>query len=110
MFEHKYIKLLDYVVRQKKTSFHLQPGFDESGLSKDEFLLIQDSFFYRDNLPDNYETASQELEWRLKPEALFGYLSYKQYEHAIHSAKWALWIATASLAAGMIGALRVIFM
>jgi hypothetical protein len=90
-------------VRQKKTSFHLQPGFDESGLSKDEFLLIQDTFFYRDTLPDNYEPASQVLEWKLKPDALFGYLSYKQYEHAICSATKAQWIAGISLAVALIG-------
>jgi hypothetical protein len=103
MFEHKYIKFLDFVVRQKSSSFCLQKGFEESGLSKYEFSLMQDVFFYRDNLPDEYEPASEFLEWKLKPEALFGYLSFKQYEHAIHSAKWALWIATASLAAGIFG-------
>jgi hypothetical protein len=108
MFEHKYIKFLDYVI-EKNGSFHLQPAFDASGLTKEEFLLIKDFFVYNDNLPDSHEPASQSLNWKLKPEAVFGYLNYKQYEHAIHSAKWALWIATASLAAGMIGAIWEIF-
>lgn len=103
MFKHKYIVFIDKVLDQKGASFNLDPAFKASGLSKDEFELIRDSLFYRDNLPDNHEPASQSLNWKLKPDAIFSYLSYKQYEHAIHSAKWALWIATASLVVGVSG-------
>ncbi|MCG7869814.1 MAG: hypothetical protein JAY74_26015 [Candidatus Thiodiazotropha taylori] len=65
--------------------------------------MIRDSLFYHENLPDNHESASQSLNWQLKPDAVFGYLSYKQYEHAIRSAMWAKWIALASLAVAVIG-------
>ena len=102
MFEHKYIKFLDYVIEQNG-SFHLQPAFDASGLTKDEFHLIKDFFVYSENLPDSREPASQSLNWKLKPEAVFGYLTYKQYEHAISSTRKALWIASISLGVALIG-------
>jgi hypothetical protein len=103
VFEHKYIKLLDRVIAHDKGSFHLEPAFKASKLTKDEFEMIRDSLFYRENLPDSHEPASQSLNWKLKPEAVFQYLSYQQYVHAISSTKKALWVATASLVIATIG-------
>ncbi|MCG7984642.1 hypothetical protein A3194_12815 [Candidatus Thiodiazotropha endoloripes] len=103
MFEHKYIVFLDNVLEQKGGSFRLDPALKASGLSKDEFEQIRDAYFYRDNLPERIDSASQSLEWRLKPEAVFWYLNYKQYAHAIKSTKKAFWISAASLAVATIG-------
>jgi hypothetical protein len=72
--------------------------------------LIKDFFVYNDNLPDSHELASQSLNWKLKPEAVFGYLNYKQYEHAISSTKKVFWIASISLTVAIIGLGIAIFM
>jgi hypothetical protein len=90
-------------MKQKRVTFHLEPALKASKLTKDEFEMIRDSLFYRDNLPEIHEPTSQLLEWKLKPDAVFAYLSYKQYEHAIISTKRALWIATASLVVAVCG-------
>ncbi|MEW8293008.1 MAG: hypothetical protein AB2660_01340 [Candidatus Thiodiazotropha sp.] len=96
-FSHKYIKFLDFII-DKESTYRLGPAFQYSKLTESEFNLIKDSIFYTENLPDSYSTRSQYLDWKIKPEALFGYLSYKQYEHAIVSSKRAFWISVGSLA------------
>lgn len=101
MKDHKYIKFLDHVVKEEG-SFHLDPAFQHSKLSESEFNLIRDSIFYNENLPDVIAVRSQYLEWKLKPEALFGYLNYKQYEHAIESSKRAFRISVVSLLVAII--------
>lgn len=44
-------------------------------------------------------SASELQEWVLKPEAYFAYLQYKQFEHAVRSARRAEWLAIAALVA-----------
>ncbi len=95
MIDHKYIVLLDNVV-EKSGSFALGPAMDAANITESEINLVLDAFFYTEQLPDSYSLRNQDLEWKLKPEALFGYLSYKQYEQAVTSSNRAYWLAFAS--------------
>jgi hypothetical protein len=100
--DHRYIKLLDYVV-EEDSSFHLDPALLSANMSEAEFELIRDSIFYRENLPDSISLRNQVLSWTLKPEALFGYLTYKQYQQAVKSSKRAMYFASASLLVAVAG-------
>lgn len=95
MNNHKYIKLLEYAV-SKTDSYHMEPGLIEANMTESEFELIRDSLFINAHLQSPPPNKSQIFEWRLRPEAVFGYLSYKQYEHAQKSSKKAIYIATVS--------------
>lgn len=94
--EHKYIKLLDYAVSQKG-SYHMEPGLTAANMTETEFENIRDSLFINAHMHAPPPNKSQIYEWRLRPEAVFGYLAYKQYEHAESSSKTALYISSASL-------------
>jgi hypothetical protein len=100
--DHRYIKFLDYVVEQK-SSFSLDPGFLLANMSESEFELIRDAIFYRENLPESISVRHQSLYWTLKPEALFGYLTFKQYQQAVDSSKRAMYFASASLVVAIVG-------
>lgn len=100
--DHRYIKFLDYVVTQKG-SFHLEPALTQANMSESEFELIRDTIFYRENLPDLIAVRSQVLNWTLRPEALFGYLTYIQYDHAVKSSTRAFFLASAFFAVAIIG-------
>lgn len=95
--EHKYIKLLDYAVAQK-SSYHMEPGLHNANMTETEFDNIRDSLFINAHMQAIPPNKNQVYDWRLKPEAVFGYLTYKQYEHAQKSSKNALYISTISLA------------
>lgn len=94
--EHKYIKLLSYAISQK-SSYHMEPGLQSANMTETEFENIRDSLFINANMQAPPPGKTQVYDWRLRPEAVFGYLTYKQYEHAQQSSKRALYIAAASL-------------
>jgi hypothetical protein len=94
--EHKYVKLLEYAVSQKG-SYHMEPGLKQANMTEREFELIRDSIFINANMQAPPPGKSQVYDWRLKPEALFGFLAFKQYEHAQASANRAIWFSSVSL-------------
>lgn len=93
--EQKYIKLLDYAIAQL-SSYHMEPGLESANMTESEFVNIRDSLFINANIQAPPPNKNQVYDWRLRPEAVFGYLTYKQYEHAQKSSKRALYIAAAS--------------
>lgn len=94
--EHKYIKLLSYAISQR-SSYHMEPGLQSANMTETEFENIRDSLFINANMQTPPPGKNQVYDWRLRPEAVFGYLTYKQYEHAHKSSKRAFYVATASL-------------
>jgi hypothetical protein len=94
--EHKYIKLLDYAIAQK-SSYHMEPGLLDANMTETEFENIRDSLFINARMQAPPPNKNQVYDWRLKPEAVFGYLTYKQYEHAQKSSRQALYISAISL-------------
>ncbi len=99
--EHKYIKLLDYAVAQK-SSYHMEPGLKSANMTETEFENIRDSLFINAHMQAPPPNKHEVYDWRLRPEALFGYLTYKQYEHAVKSTHRALYISSASLVVALI--------
>ncbi|MDH5358149.1 MAG: hypothetical protein OEW63_05940 [Gammaproteobacteria bacterium] len=95
--KHKYIKLLEYAVAQK-SSYYMEPGLLAANMTETEFENIRDSIFINANTQAPPPNKNQVFDWRLKPEAVFGYLTYKQYEHAQQSSKQAIYISAISLA------------
>ncbi|MFQ3282961.1 hypothetical protein [Reinekea sp.] len=95
MIKHKYIKLIEFAISQD-SAYHMQLGLDASKMSESEFKLIRDSTFLTEHLEPNMP-MSYIFDWKLKPEAIFGYLSYMQYEHSDKSSKRAMFFSTASL-------------
>lgn len=95
--QHKYIKLLEYAINQRG-SYHMEPGLLIAGMTETEFENIRDSLFINANMQAPPPNKSQIYDWRLSPEAVFGYLTFKQYEHAQKSSKKALYISVVSLA------------
>ncbi|MBK1888358.1 hypothetical protein [Marinobacter sp. DY40_1A1] len=94
--EHQYIKLLDYAISQKG-SYHMEPGLSAAKMTEREFESVRDTFFINAHMQAPPPGQSQVYDWRLRPEAVFGYLAYKQYDHAQKSSKRALYISSASL-------------
>ena len=94
--QHKYIKLLDYAITQKN-AYHMEPGLKASNMTETEFENIRDSLFINANMQAPPPNKNQTYDWRLRPEAVFGYLTYKQYEHAEKSSKTALYISSLSI-------------
>ncbi|EKO3401391.1 hypothetical protein OI845_004323 [Vibrio fluvialis] len=96
MNQHKYIKLLEFAVKQT-SSYCMQDGLKAANMTENEFLNIRDSLFINAQMISPPPTMSQVYDWRLRPEAVFGYLGFKQYEHAQKSSKTAMYVASASL-------------
>lgn len=94
--EHKYIKLLDYAVSQVG-SYHMTPALERANMTEREFELIRDTLFVNANMQAPPPRPNQTYDWRLRPEAVFGYLAYKQYEHAQKSSQRAFYVASGSL-------------
>lgn len=75
----------------------MEPGLQSANMTETEFENIRDRLFINANMQAPPPGKNQVYDWRLRPEAVFGYLTYKQYEHAQQSSKRALYIASASL-------------
>ena len=92
--QHKYIKLLDYAISQR-SSYHMEPGLQSANMTESEFENIRDSLFIKANMQAPPPNKNQVYDLRVRPEAVFGYLTYKQYEHAQKSSKRAFYISSA---------------
>lgn len=106
--KHKYIKLLEYAISQT-SSYHMEPGLREANMTEREFLYIRDSIFINANTQAPPPNIYEVFDWKLKPEAIFGYLSFKQYEQAQGSSSKAFYISTASLVVAILTLAATIF-
>jgi hypothetical protein len=94
--DHKYIKLLEYVM-DKKSSYVMRDALDYAKMTESEFLNVRDVLFINANMQAPPPNASLIYDWRLRPEAVFGYLNYKQYQHSVKSSNKAVYISVVSL-------------
>ena len=101
MEKHQYIELLEYAMSQKG-SYHMEPGLVKAKMTESEFQNVRDAFFVNAHIQAPPPNKSQVFNWRLSPEAVFGYLSYKQYEHAQKSSTQAFYISIASLSVAVL--------
>jgi uncharacterized protein (DUF2164 family) len=109
--EHQYTKLLDYA-KSQMGSYHMEPGLSAAKMTEREFESVRESLFLNAHMQVSPPGQSEVYDWRLRPEAVFGYLTYKQYDYAQKSSKRALYIPSVSLiiAAGslVVGAIGVL--
>lgn len=93
--KHKFIKLIEYALSNK--SFSVREACDASGLSEREFDRAKYSLFVLLGKHEHVESPHERLDWWLKPEAYFSYISYLEFQHSLNTSRRAHWIAVFSL-------------
>ena len=92
---HRYIKLVEYALDNK--TFSVQQACDASGLSETEFEGTKYSLFMLSGANEKIGSIHEVLDWRLKPEAYFSYVSYLEFKHSLTMSRWAWWFSIISL-------------
>lgn len=93
--KHKYIKLIEFALKNK--SFSVQEACDASGLNEREFNGAKYSLFVLLGKHEHIVNIHESLEWWLKPEAYFSYVSFLEFQHSLNTSRRAQWIAVFSL-------------
>ena len=92
---HKYIKLVEFALQNK--TFSVEKACEISGLTQQEFQLAKPAFFVMTGR-ENYTEPFHELcGWQLKPETLFSYISYLEFQYSLENSKKARWFSIISL-------------
>lgn len=79
-------------------SFSIAQALSASGMGFSAFVPIGQAI-YTDGSGLSHEMNLHEVrQWSLRPEALFGYMSLKEFERSVASAREAKWIALSSIA------------
>jgi hypothetical protein len=89
---HRYIKLVEFALANHK--FSVRQACDASGLTEDEFSGAKFSLFMLKEINEHIESVHEILDWRLKPEAYFSYVSYLEFKHSLATARRA-WLFSA---------------
>lgn len=94
--EQRIVKLIAFSIG--KRSFTAAEAMSETGMGLSEFLAVGRRIYT--NLDDiNHDfPVHQVLDWYLSPEALFSYMSLKEYEHSVRAAADAKKLAVISIA------------
>ncbi|MEX2257147.1 MAG: hypothetical protein WD672_00435 [Woeseia sp.] len=92
---HRYVKLVEFVLANQ--SFSVRQACDASGLSEDEFSGAKYSLFMLKGAHERIESSHEILDWRLKPEAYFSYVSYLEFKHSLATSRRAWWFSVLSL-------------
>ena len=92
--KHKYIELIEFALENR--SFTMQQALDATKMSGDEFSAAKSSLFHLWGKHENPE-LTEKLDWTIKPEAYFHYLSFLEFRHSVQSARKAFWLALISI-------------
>jgi hypothetical protein len=110
----KIVKLIEFSIKNKK--FMPKEAMNSSGLDSLEFVRLANIIYLNRNEIKDTLSISEILEWQLKPEYLFQYMSLHEFKHAIKvsskaekSARYAHYLGIASLTISSILALSSIF-
>ena len=95
------IKLIKFSIGNRR--FQISDAMNSAGIGYSEFVDLA-NIIYENRIDHNQSINIHEIrEWNLKPEALFGYMSLKEFEHSVKSAKEAKTIAiTAIIISGLL--------
>jgi hypothetical protein len=93
--DHRYVKLVEFALANK--SFSIRQACNASGLSEDEFSGAKYSLFMLKGEHEHIASSHEILDWRLKPEAYFSYVSYAEFKHSLTTSRWAWWFSGISL-------------
>lgn len=108
---HPYIKLIQFAIENR--SFTVEQARMAAHLSHEEFMFVRhDLFVLSGPQLDPVIPEQQVMEWKVSPQALFGYIQFQAYRDAVESARkadqraiWAMGVSAISAIAGLIGAL-----
>jgi len=92
--KHKYIDLIEFALANR--SFTVQQALDATKMSADEFSAAKYSLFHLKGMHENPD-RNKVLDWTLRPEAYFHYLSFLEFRHSVRAARKAFWLAVASI-------------
>jgi hypothetical protein len=92
---HGYVRLVEFALKNKE--FSVDQACKATGLSESEFSGAKYSLFLLRGEHESVVDQAKPLEWRLKPEAYFGYLSYLELNHSLSASRKAWWFSIVSL-------------
>lgn len=108
MKKHGYIELIEYAMKER--NFSIEEVCAAIKLPVSDFMFIRHEIF---SLSANQENPSihksERVEWKLSPQAIFGYIQYKSYKDAVESSKRSEKLATWALCVSALSALGSIF-
>lgn len=82
---HPYIRLIEYALENK--SFSIEQACTATKFPLMDFQRVQEQLFLLDeHQRENTQYYNLEMQWRVRPEALFGYIQFQAYRDAVESA------------------------
>ena len=83
---HPYIKLIEFALNE--SNFSVEQACSATKIGLTDFQKVQEQIFLVDeHLRDKSRYPNMLLEWKVKPEALFGYIQYQAHQDAVESAR-----------------------
>ncbi|GAA6145535.1 hypothetical protein [Thalassolituus maritimus] len=83
---HPYIKLIEFALNNR--SFTIEQARMAAHLSHEEFMFVRhDLFVLSGAQTDSVIPEQQVMEWKVSPQALFGYIQFQAYRDAVESAR-----------------------
>lgn len=82
---HPYIKLIQFAIENR--SFTVEQARMAAHLSREEFMFVRHDLFVLGGAQlDPVIHEQQVMEWKVSPQALFGYIQYQAHRDAVESA------------------------
>lgn len=86
MKKHGYIGLIEYAIENK--NFSIEEACTALRLPVSDFMFIRhDIFVLNGNQAEATVHKNERCEWKLSPQAIFGYIQYQAYTDAVESSK-----------------------
>jgi len=101
---HSCVRLVEFALKHR--AFSPSDACKASGLKDEDFQFIAPSIFILNQKQESGDLLRRgdTQEWRLRPEAYFGYLQFVSYRHAVESAKQAYRLSVLSVVVALISA------
>lgn len=94
--EQRIVKLIAFSIG--KRNFTAADAMSATGMGHSEFLAIGKRIFTNGEDIGDDVSINEVFDWHLSPEALFSYMSLKEFEHSVKSAAEAKKLAVISIA------------
>lgn len=112
---HPYIKLIQFAIENR--SFTVEQACMAAHISREEFMFVRHDLFVLSGAQLGPVFSQQQvMDWKVSPQALFGYIQYQAYRDAVESARkadrraiWAMRMSAISILTALIGTLGTVF-
>ncbi|WP_369983840.1 hypothetical protein [Thalassolituus sp.] len=82
---HPYIKLIKFAIENR--SFTVEQACMAAHISREEFMFVRHELFVLSGAQQEPVISHQQvMDWKVSPQALFGYIQYQAYRDAVESA------------------------